>query len=88
MEIPETKYAKTADGANIANQVFGESRHDLVVLLPWLSNVDACWDVPDFAALLRGFGRYARAEGVDSACRRACAPRSRAMIRSSGGSDG
>src|SRR5262245_10011658 len=60
VDIPETHYAKTEDGVHIAYQVFGEGAHDLVVHLPWLSNVDACWDVPDWANLLRGFGRFAR----------------------------
>jgi len=57
---PKTRYAKTDDGIHIGYQVFGEGGNDLVVHLPWLSNVDAIWDLPDWASVFRSFGRYAR----------------------------
>jgi class 3 adenylate cyclase/pimeloyl-ACP methyl ester carboxylesterase len=57
---PKTRYAKTADGFHVAYQVFGEGGNDLVIHTPWLSNVDAIWDLPDWAAVFRSFGRYAR----------------------------
>jgi class 3 adenylate cyclase/pimeloyl-ACP methyl ester carboxylesterase len=60
MDRPKTRYAKTADGVHIAYQVFGEGTNDLVIHFPWLSNVDAVWDLPDWAAVLRSFGEYAR----------------------------
>jgi class 3 adenylate cyclase len=55
-----TRYAKTADGVHIAYQVYGDGPHDLVIHPPWLFNVDACWDLPEMAASLESFGRYAR----------------------------
>jgi len=57
---PKTRYAKTADGVHVAYQVFGDGGNDLVIHLPWLSNVDAVWDLPDWAAVFRSFGGYAR----------------------------
>jgi len=60
MVRPKTRYAKTADDVHIAYQVFGEGTNDLVIHFPWLSNVDAVWDLPDWAAVLRSFGAYAR----------------------------
>lgn len=60
MNRPKTRYAKTADGVHIAYQVFGEGTNDLVIHFPWLSNVDAVWDLPDWAAVFRSFGEYAR----------------------------
>ena len=60
MGAPETRYAMTVDGVHIAYQVLGEGNTDLVIHFPWLQNIDAIWDVPDFVTLLRGFGRFAR----------------------------
>jgi pimeloyl-ACP methyl ester carboxylesterase len=57
---PKTHYARTEDGVHIGYQVFGEGTNDLVIHLPWLSNVDAVWDLPDWAVVFRSFGRYAR----------------------------
>jgi pimeloyl-ACP methyl ester carboxylesterase len=57
---PKTRYAKTEDGVHIGYQVFGEGSNDLVIHLPLLSNVDAVWDLPDWAAVFRSFGSYAR----------------------------
>jgi pimeloyl-ACP methyl ester carboxylesterase len=60
MTRPKTRYAKTADGVHIAYHVFGEGDNDLVIHFPWLSNVDAVWDLPEWAAVLRSFAEYAR----------------------------
>ncbi|MDP9302063.1 MAG: adenylate/guanylate cyclase domain-containing protein, partial [Actinomycetota bacterium] len=60
MTRPKTRYAKTADGVHIAYQVFGEGDNDLVIHFPWLSNVDAVWDLPEWVAVLRSFAEYAR----------------------------
>jgi pimeloyl-ACP methyl ester carboxylesterase len=57
---PETRYAKTADGIHIAYQVFGERPIDLVCVIGWLTNIEAMWDEPSFAAMLRRLGTFAR----------------------------
>jgi hypothetical protein len=43
VEIPETRYAKTADGEHIANQVIGGGPVDLV-FVTWLLNVEYSWN--------------------------------------------
>lgn len=43
MDIPETQYAKTADGVHIAYQVFG-SGPPVVIIPPLVSNVELVWE--------------------------------------------
>ena len=59
VDIPETRFVVTEDGLHIGYQVFGAGPYDLV-FNDVLSNVDANWDVPSWAATLRAFGRRAR----------------------------
>ena len=59
MDLPETRYAVTPDGLHIGYQVFGSGPYDLV-FIDVLSNVDAGWDIPSWAAALRAFGQHAR----------------------------
>ncbi len=58
MEIPESRYVKTDDGVHVGFQVFGDGP-DLAFCGPWLSNVDANWQLPDseYPAYLRALGR-------------------------------
>ena len=59
MEIPETRYAVTADGAHIAYQVFGDGPLDVAVL-QGLSHVERGWELPAlrrFFERLSGFAR-------------------------------
>ncbi|MGZ8657204.1 MAG: hypothetical protein ACXWYT_08785 [Actinomycetota bacterium] len=51
-EIPDTRYARTAEGAHIAFQTFGSGDIDLLFIPGYHSNVDANWDVPEIADLL------------------------------------
>ncbi|MFL5737068.1 MAG: alpha/beta fold hydrolase [Actinomycetota bacterium] len=60
MERPDSRYVKMPDGVFIGYQVYGNGPYDLLVNDGWLSNVDANWDLPDYAALLRALGRRAR----------------------------
>jgi hypothetical protein len=57
--VPETGYAKTADGVHIAYQVFGEGRVDLV-LASWALNIDALWGWEPHADALRRLASFAR----------------------------
>jgi class 3 adenylate cyclase len=43
VQVPEVRYAKTADGLNIAYQEFGEGPW-LVVIPPMVSNLEVCWE--------------------------------------------
>ena len=55
MAIPATRYAKAGD-LHIAYQVFGHGEIDLVVAPGFLSNIDVCWEEPNFARWLERLG--------------------------------
>jgi len=57
---PETRYAKTADGAHIAYQVAGEGPLDMVFVMGWTSNVEAMWEDPDLARFLSRLASLSR----------------------------
>jgi pimeloyl-ACP methyl ester carboxylesterase len=59
LDVPDTRYAKTADGLDIAYQVFGAG--------PWLmgipgfaQNIEVLWEEPQAARLLRRLGSFSR----------------------------
>ncbi len=58
--VPETKYAKTPDGIHIAYQVFGSGPLDLAYVMGWVTNIEAMWEDPAFAHMLRELGSFAR----------------------------
>ena len=64
--IPETHYAKTVDGVHIAYQVFGEGPVDLIFSFGEVSNVDAQWDLPEFASFMRRLAAFSRVVVFDS----------------------
>jgi pimeloyl-ACP methyl ester carboxylesterase len=57
---PDTRYLTTADGVHIGYQTFGQGGGDLVFNDGWMSNVDANWDVPEWADFQRALARRAR----------------------------
>jgi class 3 adenylate cyclase len=59
-ERPETRYARSVDGAYIGYQVLGDGPVDLVYVPTWWSNVDAQWDVPEIAEFLTLLSRFSR----------------------------
>ena len=56
---PDTHYAKCGE-LQIAYQIFGEGSVNLVIVPPFVSNVENFWDEPDFARWLRRLGSFAR----------------------------
>jgi class 3 adenylate cyclase/pimeloyl-ACP methyl ester carboxylesterase len=58
--VPETHYAKTADGVHIAYQVVGDGPVDMVMVMGWATNIEAMWDDPDFARFLRRLASFSR----------------------------
>jgi pimeloyl-ACP methyl ester carboxylesterase len=56
---PPTRYARSGD-VNIAYQVFGEGELDLVLALPWVSNLDLQWESPLLAHFFNRLGDFAR----------------------------
>jgi class 3 adenylate cyclase/pimeloyl-ACP methyl ester carboxylesterase len=60
VEVPEPRYAKTADGTHIAYSVMGGGPIDLVYAFGYLSNIDADGEVPFHAAFRRKLSSVAR----------------------------
>ncbi len=60
MDIPQTRYARAADGVHVGYQVLGDGPVDLVFVPYDYSNIEASWDIPQFASLVRGLASYAR----------------------------
>jgi class 3 adenylate cyclase len=65
VEIPEVRYAKTADGTHIAFQVFGQGPRDLVYVPGFISNVLLNWELPGMARILDRLARFARVVVID-----------------------
>ena len=59
MAIPATRYARSGD-VNIAYQVVGEGPFDLIWVPGWISNVEASWEVPEYARFLRRLASFSR----------------------------
>ena len=60
MELPETRYAKTADGVYIAYQTLGTGPIDIAWQFEWLGNVDAIWQARPYAEWFRGLASFSR----------------------------
>jgi class 3 adenylate cyclase len=62
---PETRYAKTDDGAHIAYQVVGDGPVDLVMLDVWRSPLQGRWDEPLMERPLRRLASFSRLISFD-----------------------
>ena len=60
MEIPETRYAQTADGIHIGCQVVGSGPVDIVFVPYDYSNIEASWDFPPFVSFIRELSSVGR----------------------------
>ena len=58
--VPETRYATSSGGINIAYQVVGDGPIDLVVVPGWVSNIEVFWEEPNFARFLRELASFSR----------------------------
>jgi pimeloyl-ACP methyl ester carboxylesterase len=58
--IPQTRYARTADGVHIAYQVHGEGPIDLLMVLGWTTNIEALWEEPSIARSLNRLASSSR----------------------------
>ncbi|HEX3299110.1 MAG TPA: adenylate/guanylate cyclase domain-containing protein [Actinomycetota bacterium] len=65
MDIPETRYAKTAGGISIAYQVVGDGPIDLVYLPGYASNLRWQWELPSYARFLRRLASFSRLIIID-----------------------
>ena len=55
----ETRFAKVGD-VHIAYQVVGDGPIDILFIDTWVHHVEAVWDFPDFARLLRRLASFGR----------------------------
>ena len=55
----ETRFAKVGD-VHIAYQVVGDGPIDILFVDTWVHHVEAVWDFPDFARLLRRLASFGR----------------------------
>jgi pimeloyl-ACP methyl ester carboxylesterase len=62
---PSTKYAKTAEGVNIAYQVLGSGPIDLLYLPGYVSNLRWQWELPSYARFLERLASFSRLILVD-----------------------
>ncbi len=60
MEAPQTRYAKTPDGAYIAYQTVGDGPIDIVWQFDWLGNVDTIWGYRPSAEWFQGLASFSR----------------------------
>jgi class 3 adenylate cyclase len=60
MEMPETRYAETADGVSIAYQVVGDGPVDLVWIPGFVSHIEFAWTHPPLARLYRRIASFCR----------------------------
>ena len=56
---PETRYTRSGD-VNIAYQVFGEGRLDLVYVMGWVTNLEAFWQEPSVARFFQRLASFSR----------------------------
>lgn len=64
MEIPKTRYARSADGTYIAYQVFGDGP-DLLLASPWISHLEMMWEIDEMSSWFRALARFARVISMD-----------------------
>jgi class 3 adenylate cyclase len=57
--VPETHFARNGD-VHLAYQTVGSGPVDLLYVDAWVHHVEAVWDVPDFARLLRRLSSFSR----------------------------
>ena len=59
MQKPITEYTKSGR-INIAYQVFGSGKHDLVYIPGWVSNIDLMWDCSQLVLFLSELAKHTR----------------------------
>ena len=66
MERPKTQYAKSGD-LHIAYQTLGQGPSDIVFLFPYLTHVEAGWEIPQLAHFYEELARLGRVVLFDAA---------------------
>jgi pimeloyl-ACP methyl ester carboxylesterase len=60
VDIPETRYAKTADGVHIAYQTVGTGPVDIVFVMAWATHIELMWKEPTLARFLTRVAAFSR----------------------------
>jgi len=60
MDIPRARWAKAADGTELAYQVFGDGPVDVLYIPGWVSHLEVYWEYPAAARFFRRLGSIAR----------------------------
>src|SRR4029077_13877599 len=60
MVMPETRYARTADGVSIAYAVVGDGPRDLVAVPGWVSQLEVAWEEPTLARFYERLATFSR----------------------------
>ncbi len=60
MDIPETRYAKTADGVHIAYQTVGTGPVDIAFVMAWTTHIELMWKEPTLARFLSRLAAFSR----------------------------
>ena len=63
--IPPTRFARTADGFDIAYQVVGEGPPDILMIPAWVSHLEVAWENPLFARFMERVAAFARVISFD-----------------------
>src|SRR5262249_6658166 len=58
--MPETRYARTADGVSIAYSVTGDGPRDLVIVPGWVSHLEVAWEEPTLARFYERLASFSR----------------------------
>ena len=59
-DMPETRYAKTADGAHIAYQVVGEGPPDIVYANSFMSHIEVSWEYSPAVSFYQRMASFSR----------------------------
>ena len=48
---PETRFTRSGD-VDIAYQIFGEGKRDIVMTMGWVTHLEVMWELPELAYFL------------------------------------
>jgi pimeloyl-ACP methyl ester carboxylesterase len=60
VDLPETRYAKTADGIHIAYQTVGTGPVDIAFVMAWTTHLELMWREPTLARFLSRLAAFSR----------------------------
>ena len=60
VDLPETRYARTNEGAHIAYQVFGEGPLDIVYTNSFMGHIEVSWEYPPAASFYERMAGFSR----------------------------